>query len=41
MGKMDAGLEVWGEVTLARHYTMDACSQLARIHIIEFDVYCR
>jgi hypothetical protein len=41
MGKMDEGMEVWGEVTSARHYTMDACSQLARIHTIEFDVYFR
>ena len=41
MGRVDQGMEVWGEVTAASHYTMDACSQLARIHNIEFDVYCR
>lgn len=41
MGKMDEGMEVWGEVMSARHRTIDAGPQLARIHTIEFDVYCR
>lgn len=41
MSKMDGGLEVWGEVVSAKHSTIDAGPQLARIHTIEFDVYCR
>lgn len=47
MRKMDAGMDVWGELVSAKHTTMDAGytwlneHQLARVHEIEFDVYCR
>lgn len=47
MRKMDEGMDVWGEVVSADHRTIDAGytffdeHQVARVHEIEFDVYCR
>lgn len=38
-GKVREGYEVWGEVTRARHYNMDADADWARVHDVEFDVY--
>lgn len=39
--KINEGRKVWGEVTDAEHSTIDAGSDNARIHSIEFDVFCR
>lgn len=39
--KINEGCEVWGEVTDAEHSTIDAGSDNARIHSIEFDVFYR
>ena len=37
--KINEGREVWAEVTSARHGTIDAGPDNARIHPIEFDVF--
>ena len=39
--KINDGHEVWAEVTDARHCTIDAGPDNARIHRIEFDVFYR
>lgn len=39
--KINEGREVWGEVTDAKHSTIDAGPDNARIHSIEFDVFYR
>ncbi len=41
VNKINEGREVWGEVTEAKHSTIDAGPDNARIHEIEFDVFCR
>lgn len=41
VNKINDGCEVWGEVTSARHSTIDAGPDNARIHVLEFDVYYR
>lgn len=39
--KINDGYEVWAEVTDAEHDTMNAGPDRARVHNIEFDVFCR
>lgn len=39
--KINDGCEVWAEVTDAEHDTMNAGPDRARVHNIEFDVFCR
>lgn len=39
--KINEGREVWGEVTDAKHSTIDAAPDNARIHTVEFDVFYR
>lgn len=39
--RINEGRDVWAEVASARHRTMDAYNECARIHELELDVYFR